>query len=351
MTAAPPLPEERALPREAMWFFVTAPPILALLFDPNCTMTPDHVLRALAAITLYTVLTGLAVHYSFEWLARRGRRLPFGLRVPAHLLLVAIVVPLVTLPQLPIVTAIYPEVRGTEAGIVWRGVLVSFVYIALASFIGHLQRQAVRERLHAHEQRTAALEARREALQAQTQPHFLFNSLNTIASLVHTDPDLAEETLERLAGLLRYALASTQRAVVPLGEELDAVRDYLDIQRLRFGDRLRYRIDAGPEAAERLVPPMLIQPLVEHAVLHGLRGRDRGGEITVVAQVAGGALEVRVEDDGVGPGNSAHRGTGTGLRNVRQRVELVFGDEARVSTGPAAAGGFSCALHLPALAR
>lgn len=338
---------ERLLPREAMWFFVTAPPVLGFLFDPKCTLEPVHVARTIVAITLYTVVTGVVVHFSFEWLAARMRGTSLVLRLPVHALSTALVVALVTLPQLPIVIAIQPDASDEQITILWRGVIVSYVYLAIASFIGHLSRQAVRERLHAHEQRTAALEARLAALSAQMQPHFLFNSLNVVASLVHEEPDLAEETLERLASLLRYALTSTDKNLVCLADEMSAVRDYLAIQELRFGDKLRHRFDVSSEAAELAVPPMSIQPLVENAVLHGLRGRE--GEIVVTAVVEDGALALRVEDDGVGPGKSKHHGTGTALRNVQQRLELVFGPRARIATGASESGGFAVALHLPAV--
>jgi histidine kinase len=354
LTDLPALPPERALPRQAMWFFVTAPPVLALLFDPQCVKAPGEIGRALAALTLYTVATGTAVHFSFEWLAARlaARSWPALARIVAHAALAALVVALVTFPQVPVMAWLYPHARGEELDILFRGILVSFAYLAMASFIGQLQRRAVRERLRAHEQRTAALEARLRALTAQMQPHFLFNSLNTIASLVHVDPDKAEHTVERLSDLLRYALTSNERRLVTLGEELDVATDYLEIQRLRFGDRLRYRIEADPEARAERVPPMLIQPLVENAIVHGLCDRKAGGEIVIRASRPNGALEVSVEDDGVGPGKSVHVGTGTGLSSVRERLALVFGDGARLETGPSSAGGFACALRMSgALAR
>ena len=344
-----PARTERALPREAMWFFLVAPPGLAVLFDPSCLMEPAHVLRAWITITGYTVLTGLAVHYSFEWLATRMKSAPVALRVPAHAMLCALVVALVTLPQLPVVMLIYPEAIGKELDILQRGVLVSFVYLAIASFIAHLQRQAVNERVRAHEERTAALEARLAVLQAQMQPHFLFNSLNVCAGLVHEAPDAAEATLDRLAGFLRYALESTERRFVTVDEELEAVRSYLEVQQQRFGDRLRYAIEADDASRTRRIPPMLLQPLVENALLHGLRDREEGGQVRVRARVdAEGVLAIDVEDDGVGPGRSSHRGTGTGERNVRERLGIVFGEDATLKTRRSEAlGGYLCALRLP----
>jgi two-component sensor histidine kinase len=342
----PAPPAEHALPREAMWFFVTAPPVLALLFDPACAKAPLDVARAITALTLYTVVTGTAVHLSFDRLAARIGGRPLVLRLFAHAALATIVVAAVTAAQLPFLTWLYPEARGDELGILSRGILVSFAYLGGAAFLGHLQRRAVRERLRAHEQRSAALEARLAALTAQLQPHFLFNSLNTIASLVHVDPDKAELTIERLADLLRYALTSSDRRLVTLGEELDVVRDYLELQRLRFGERLRFRIEVDAELRSERVPPMSIQPLVENAIVHGIGDRRGGGTIVVSAAKTDDRLELRVEDDGVGPGNSARSGTGTGLRAVRERLALVFGERGQLETGAAPGGGFACAVRV-----
>lgn len=348
--STPALPPHRALPRQAMWFFVVSPPLLAFLFDPTCVKDPDHVVRALAAILAYTIIVGVGVHYGFEWLAAKMRGASGWLRLPAHGLLTTLIVAALTLPQLPLITWVYPEAASAGMTILWRGVLVSFVYLGLASFMGHLQREAVRERLVAHRERTAALEARLAALQAQMQPHFLFNSLNTCAGLVHADPDVAEETLDRLAGFLRYALESTERRSVSLDDELDAVRSYLDVQRQRFGDRLRCSVESDAEGSWP-VPPMLLQPLVENAILHGLSKREQGGRVDVRVTDEDGRLHIEVEDDGVGPGCSTHSGTGMGQRNVRERLELLYGGRATLRCGPGAGGGYLCAITLPEAAR
>lgn len=345
--AVPPLAATPVLPRQAMWFFVVSPPILAFLFDPACVMEPFHVMRALATLLGYTVITGISVHYAFDWLARRMGSAPLALRIPAHALVTAIVVVCVTLPQLPVILWVYPEAAGKELTILWRGVLVSFVYIAIAAFIGQLQRAAVKERLRAHEERSAALEARLATLQAQMQPHFLFNSLNVCAGLVHADADLAEQTLDRLAGFLRYALESTEHRLVPIEEELAATESYLEVQRQRFGDRLRYEVHLAEGAERATVPPMLLQPLVENALQHGLRERASGGAIRVDVSARDGELRIVVEDDGVGPGASTHRGTGFGQRSVRERLRIVYGEGARLETSKAESGGYRCELVLP----
>ncbi|MCB9598596.1 MAG: histidine kinase [Sandaracinaceae bacterium] len=345
-TIPPPAPEEPLLPRRAMWFFVVGPAVLAFLFDPHCLKEPGHMTRAMIAIEAFTVITGLGVHYGVEWLHRALRGRPWVARAVAGIVFVPAVVAVVGVPQLPLVMWVYPEAAGEEISILSRSVLIAFAYLALAGFIGRLQRRAVRERLRAHEERTFALESRLAALQSQMQPHFLFNSLNVCAGLVHTDPDLAEETVDRLAGFLRYALESSERRLVPLDEELDAITSYLEVQRQRFGERLRFAVSS--DAHGWSVPPMLLQPLVENAVLHGIGGLERGGSVRVDARERGDSLVVVVEDDGVGPGASTHAGTGLGQRNVRERLRLMYGTRAHLGTGRTERGGYRCELVLPA---
>lgn len=333
---------DAVLPKRAMWFFVVAPPFLAFLFDPQCSKDGGHLLRALLTLTLYTVCTGVAVHYAFDWLYRRTLGLGLWLRVPMLLSSNVAVVVVVTLLQLPLIAVLYPEADGEKTTILGRAVLVSFGYLGFATFIGYLQSEASRERLRAHEERASALEARLAALQAQLQPHFLFNSLNVCAGLAHENPDLAEETLDRLAGFLRYALESTERKLVPLEDELEAVRSYLEVQRQRFGDRLTYSVES--DAQDCTVPPLLLQPLVENAVLHGIR--KSGGTVRVRATQSARALTLVVEDDGVGEGRSSHVGTGLGQRSVRERLRLLYGEHARVQLG-GGQHGYRCELTLP----
>ncbi len=328
-----------------MWFFVTAPPVLAFLFDPHCAMNVSNVFRALAAITLYTCITGFAVHHAFEIAAQRFASWNRAARLLAHALVNICVVAVATAAQLWYLLLIYPEMGNDGWGVLWRGLLVSFVYLGLASFVGHLQRTAVQHSLQANFERTAALEARLAMLQAQMQPHFLFNSLNVCAGLVHTAPDAAEATLDRLAGFLRYALESTERRFVPLKDELDAVEAYLDVQRERFGARLKYELLSGSSTNSVAIPPMLLQPLVENALLHGLH-REEGGKIRVATEREGRNLIIKIDDDGVGPGASTHKGTGSGMRNVRERLQLVYGERANLQSGASSMGGFNCTIVL-----
>ena len=208
------------------------------------------------------------------------------------------------------------------------------------------------EASHAAERRiletqVGAREAELRALRAQLNPHFLFNSLNSINALVGSDPEGARRMCEGLGDILRRTLALGARDEVSLGEELALVERYLGIEQVRFGDRLRVERAVDPDAAVCRVPPLLLQPLVENAIKHGIQDCVNGGVIRIEAQRAGGALRVAVENP-VDPDAPVRRGEGVGLQNVRRRLE-VFG--ARESQLSASRQGdtFRVLLTLPAI--
>lgn len=193
------------------------------------------------------------------------------------------------------------------------------------------------------------LEAQLAALRAQLDPHLLFNALNTVAALIPADAAAAERTLLRLAEMYRGLLAASRAEQHALERELDICRAYLDVERARFAERLSVsiEIEAGLDPSQLEVPVLILQPLVENAVTHGLAGRVRGGALSVRARVAGGLLELEVEDDGVGLGGSSRRGTGLALETVRERLRLRFGEVAALELGPAPGGGTRALLRLP----
>jgi len=182
------------------------------------------------------------------------------------------------------------------------------------------------------------LEANRSelrALRAQINPHFMFNALNTIAGLIPRRPDRAERTIEQLAEVFRYTLSRSEREWVPLDEELEAVRAYLQIERTRFGDRLEFTIHAGDDAAKVRIPAMIVQTLVENAVKHGVSAIRTPGRIEVDVETSQSRLWIEVRDNGPGFEESAARafhrpGDGHGLRNIRERLRGYFGDGARL---------------------
>ena len=193
----------------------------------------------------------------------------------------------------------------------------------------------VRARAEADEraQREAQIDA--ELVQAQLrrlrgdlQPHFLFNTLNAVTTLVHTDAHAAEETIAKLIDLLRASMDAGGRTEVPLAEELDFVGRYLDLQKVRFGDRLRSQIDvADPELLRACVPPLLLQPLVENSIIHGIRKQNDGGEVAVRAFRDGDALRIEVRDSGPGCDPEApFSRRSIGVPNTRARLEYLYHD-------------------------
>jgi len=198
------------------------------------------------------------------------------------------------------------------------------------------------------ELRELALAAQLAALRAQLNPHFLFNSLNSIAELVRSDPERAEECVERLAEILRYVLKGTQADLVPLADELRVARAYLEIEQARFGESLRVETHIDERARGILLPGLTLQPLVENAVKHGISQKVGGGLITIEASLDNGDLCLAVRDTGVGMSHStAPFNRGVGLRNLRERMTRRYGAryEPVIHSGPE--GGTSITLRVP----
>jgi two-component system LytT family sensor kinase len=208
------------------------------------------------------------------------------------------------------------------------------------------------------EQKRLVLEARLDALRRQINPHFLFNTLNSIGSLVRFHPELAREMIVRLANILR-ALLREHDSFVPFRDELAFTDDYLGIEVVRFGaDKLRVEREIEPETLEVMVPSMVLQPLIENSIKHGLEPRLEGGTVTLRSCVRDGRLVVDVEDDGVGimPARAAavgavtaqsHSGNGIGMKNVRERLEVLYGGEARFEVESRPGRGTRVTLEMP----
>ncbi len=205
----------------------------------------------------------------------------------------------------------------------------------------------VRIEMKLEEQERLLLQARMEALQSQINPHFLFNTLNTVSSLVRFNPDKAREVIVKLSSILRRLLRKSD-AFVQLKDELDFVDDYLDIEVVRFGpDKLRIVKEIERESLEVAVPSVILQPLVENSIKHGLSPKVEGGTIHLRSRVADRLLVIEVEDDGVGMESGGRRGTGIGLANVRERLQVLFGDTARIEIKSQYGQGTLVRLVLP----
>jgi len=206
------------------------------------------------------------------------------------------------------------------------------------------------------EQERLLLEARLDALQSQINPHFLFNTLNSISSLVRFDPDLARELILKLSKILRRLLGKHDE-FVQLREEIEFIDDYLDIEVVRFGrEKLRVYKHLDPDTLDIIIPSMLLQPLVENSIKHGLSPKVDGGSITIRSRIQEGKLVVHVEDDGVGmsappavAANKSGSGRGIGMVNVAERLHVLYGDEGTILVRSLDSKGTLVVVELPVL--
>jgi LytS/YehU family sensor histidine kinase len=208
-----------------------------------------------------------------------------------------------------------------------------------------------REReLLASQLRTQLAQAQLQALRMQLNPHFLFNAMNTISMQVRKAAnDDAVRMLAGLSDLLRYMLEDSRPTEVPLSEELAFIERYLAIEQVRFQDRLRIEIDTAPGTAQALVPTLVLQPLVENAIRHGISRRAQAGRISIRARRTDDDLVLEVEDDGPGLNSdlTPAPGTGLGLKNTRARLEQLYRDDQAVELSPSPTGGTVVTLRLP----
>lgn len=230
--------------------------------------------------------------------------------------------------------------------------LIVFAGMVTVAHLGRLVRTVRDREREAAELEAALTRSRLEVLKGQLQPHFLFNTLNTVASLVHDDPDGAERVLAHLGDLLRLSLQDGSAGEVTLARELDFLERYAAIQRIRFADRLIVRLEIEPATRRALVPTFLLQPLVENSIRHGIEPRAATGTVTVRASRSGEWLRLEVLDDGIGIGSDGtngrdNNGHGVGLRNTRLRLEQLYGSGHRFSVGPNPGGGTAILIVVP----
>jgi sensor histidine kinase YesM len=248
-----------------------------------------------------------------------------------------------------------PRMRAWFASPKWLASVaaVSFVISSILLVIIVLREREARaeaslaeERVRLERLEREAARAELRALQAHIEPHFLFNTLANVASLIDSDPALSKRMLERFIGFLRNSLGATRAETTTLGAEGDLIAAYLDVLQVRFASRLRYAIDIAPALATFPIPPMLLQPLVENSIRHGIEPRVAGGEVRVSAVRDGDSVRIEVRDSGVGFAAATHGGTG--LTNLRERLRLLYGEAAGFSIGDNPGGGAVVTLRIPA---
>ncbi len=205
--------------------------------------------------------------------------------------------------------------------------ILFFAWLCLYFFY-HLFDRLNRSEIERFQLMTSVKEAELRALKSQVNPHFIFNSLNSLRALIDEDPARARTAVTQLANLLRYSLKSGELETVPFEEELGVVNDYLALEQVRHEERLRLRLNIAPNTLQLPIPPMLLQTLVENAVKYGISRSAEGGEIAITAINEGGALRIQVSNPGeLAPGVQVPS-TGLGLRNAAERLRLIFGERA-----------------------
>jgi LytS/YehU family sensor histidine kinase len=188
--------------------------------------------------------------------------------------------------------------------------------------------------------------AQLQALRAQLQPHFLFNTLHSVSTLIYEDAARAERMITRLSDLLRLTLDTGAAQQVPLKAELDFLEGYLDIERTRFQDRLSVCLQISPEVLDCAIPNMLLQPIVENAIRHGIAKRSGPGTVSISASRENGSMVIRVRDDGPGF-RDAQQKAGVGLRNTRARLEFLYGGRQSLIVRHPAEGGVEVTIYVP----
>jgi signal transduction histidine kinase len=230
---------------------------------------------------------------------------------------------------------------------VFHGNLLTYS-ILVAATQGYLYYQRYRQgELRSVELSAQLAQAQLQALRMQLHPHFLFNTLNSIATLIHKDPDAADQMTARLSDLLRLTLKNIGVQEVPLAQELEFLERYLDIEKTRFSDRLVVRIDVAPETLDASTPYLILQPLVENAIRHGIAARSLPGCVIVCAERDGGMLVLEVKDDGPGIRAASASNNGLGISSTRERLEKLYGAAHTFELSNVAEGGLVVKLTFP----
>lgn len=345
VAAIPPAraPWRRALLVTAVWFAVSLLFLpQALLINAASKQAPWPIVAGsnLAIFLLWALLTPLVLRLAERLPLGRGRwRHGLALHLAAAVALSLLHVLLMTALHLPGLPDQVPVLRLYLSLLTGLGATNVLLYFGIVA-VGHAQ--AYLARFRAGER--ARAQAQLAALRAQLHPHFLFNTLNALSELVHRDARLAERLILRLSELLRRVLVSGDAQELTLAEELDFSRAYLDIQQALMGERLRVSIDVADALLAARVPNMLLQPLVENAIRHGLAKHRAGGTLRIAAAGRGGRLQIDVEDDGAGAQGAWREGIG--LSNTRARLAALYGEAAALDCLPLEPG-FRVRVGLP----
>lgn len=329
--------------RGAWWIYVIVPVVLTIFsvrgWGADSGVALNLLVNVCAALGI-----GTTTQLVFVVAQRRRWTLPYGLHNPV---LVLVGVGLGT----EVTVLILRGLAGFEGlrlrpGLWLIGGIVAAIVATISITYDRLLVRVREGELREEQALRQALQAKLDALQSRMNPHFLFNCLNTVAALIEEDPAAAVIAVERLSELLRHTLERGGERLVPLADELRCAREYLELERARFGDRLCVELELEPNLDGLQVPPLVVQPLVENAVKHGVALSRTPVTIALKVRRAGRSVFVEVCDDG--PGSALEsRGTGTAQRTLADRLRLIYGDAARFEAGPLAAGGYRASLVIP----
>lgn len=289
--------------------------LLILIFNPE----PDEVL-SLAYIMVAGVVGGIAIGWQLgPFILRRFFSVTIGTGGSAY------------------------HIQTLILGFVFGGTAAYFFYSRARLRV--ISETAEKERIDRLSSEKEALEAKLRLLQAQIEPHFLFNTLSNVLSLIDTEPARGKTMLMDLVCYLRISLSRTLPEKTTLGQEIDMIEAYLNIQKIRMEERLSFSIELPGTLRQHSFPPMLLQPLVENAVKHGLEPKIDGGEITITASENDGVLRIKVIDTGIGFG--AYQKNGVGIGNVKERLRLLYGEKACLRLEENEPGGVRAIIEVP----
>jgi len=329
------------LPRGMAWIYAAAAVLSTPVLSRDVFVVPSHVLfEVVAGNVLPFVVVPAALHAAYRHAMPDvlARATSAAQRVLAHVVVSACTAALSAVVLRSGIAAVGWRVAPL-AGVIAMNVVMTWAFLFPAKLV-----LAWRERSHASD--LAAARNELYAIQSRAHPHFLFNAINTVASLIPEDPRSAEETLVRFADVLRYILETSTVPSTPLAEDVAILREYLEIQRARF-EHLHYSIEVEAGLDGVRTPPLLLLPLVENAVLHGVASQRDAANVSVRIRHHGDGLSFDVVDDGPGPGGSSRQGTGTALRDLRRRLELLYGGRAEIVSGRNGGRGHAVSLQVP----
>jgi signal transduction histidine kinase len=336
---------KRRLPRDAAYIFLFNTAVAALLtLGGSASFWTNFVFSQSIGLALLFLIDG-------------GRLVLWPGRAPPMLPMIGLVaasIPVAVLGGGLLARALLGAPRAGFGGdALWATLAITLASAAFGTYFfwtrersAHFAAEAAAGRLRGAELERQAAEARFRQLAAQIEPHFLFNTLANLRALIETDPPRAVAMLDHLDGYLRASLAAARTPRVPLADECALLASYLEIVAIRMGARLAWRIDVPATLGRIAVPPMLLQPLVENAVKHGIEPNPAGGEVTVAARREEATLVLEIADTGLGLGG-ASAGTGFGVASVRERLAATYGDAASLALESRAGGGTLATLRFP----